>query len=259
MEYLGNQGMLDGVPGAIVDIGWKGRLQTALARMLRGAQASVAISGFYMGLRERPDEAATGPTFVYFEGPDAGALNPSLLELFTAADHGSTLGYERLQDGQIQPILAPGQRATLDWGLGTLQEGINAFSANMLDALAVLDEEPTTVIAGLRKSALLTLERLVHRPSAAEAGLLGAFPHAAGQFHQDLSELAPPPSTLSLLNALLSPKALDGRTHWPQASIARSPFAPALVARLWDVRVTGVPRLRKWFRRRSQQGPQAQV
>jgi hypothetical protein len=259
MGYLGHQGMLDGVPGAIVDIGWKGRLQTALARMLRGAQASAAISGFYMGLRERPDEVATGPTFVYFEGPDAGALNPSLVELFTAADHGSTLGYERLQDGQIHPILAPGQRAILDWGLGALQEGINAFSANMLDALAVLDEPPTTVIAGLRKSALLTLERLVRRPSAAEAGLLGAFPHAAGQFHHDLCELAPRLSIPSLLNSLLNPKAFDGRTHWPQASIARSPFAPTLAARLWDVRVAGIPRLRKLFRRRSQLGPQAQV
>jgi predicted HAD superfamily hydrolase len=257
MEYLGNQGMLDGVPAAIVDIGWKGRLQTALARMLRGAQASAAISGFYMGLRERPDEAATGPTFIYFDGPDAGILNPSLLELFTAADHGSTLGYERLQEGQIYPILAPGQRATLDWGLGTLQDGINAFSTDMLDALAVLDEQPTRVIAGVRQSALLTLERLVRRPSAAEAALLGTFPHAAGQFHHDLSELAPNLSILSLLNALLSPKALDGRTHWPQASIVRSPFAPTLTARLWDVRVTGIPRLRKWFRRRPQRDPQA--
>lgn len=259
MGYLGSQGMLDGVPTAIVDIGWKGRLQTALARMIRGAQASAPISGFYMGLRERPDEAAIGPTYVYFEGPDAGTLNPSLVELFTAADHGSTLGYERLQDGQIHPILAPGQRATQEWGLGALQEGIKAFSANMLDSLGVLDEPPARVSAGLRKSALLTLERLIRRPAAQEAALLGAFPHAAGQFHHDLSELAPRLPMPSLLNALLSPKALDGRTHWPQASIARSTFAPRLAARLWDLRVAGIPRLRKWLRRVSQRGSQAQV
>jgi hypothetical protein len=259
MEYLGNHGMLDGVPTAIVDIGWKGRLQTALVRMLRGVPGSAAISGFYMGLRERPDEAAIGPTRVYFEGRDAGTLNPSLIELFTAADHGSTLGYERLPDGQIQPILAPGQRATLDWGLGTLQEGINAFCANMLDSLAVLDEDPARVIAAQRKSALVTLERLIRRPAEQEAALLGAFPHAAGQFHHDLSELAPHLPIASLLSALLSPKTLDGRTHWPQASIARSTFVPALAARLWDVRVTGIPRLRKWFRRVSQRGSQTQV
>jgi len=259
MEYLGNQGMLDGVPAAIVDIGWKGRLQTALARMLRGEHASGPITGFYMGLRERPDEAAIGPIFVYLEGPDAGILNPSLIELFTAADHGSTLGYERQQDGQIHPILAAAEPATLEWGLGTLQEGINAFSANMIDSLAVLDEHPTRVIAGLRKSALLTLGRLIRRPEAQEAALLGAFPHAAGQFHHDLSELAPHIPIQSLLSALLSPKALYGRTHWPQASIARSTLGPMLAARLWDLRVAGVPRMRKWFRRVYQRGSQARV
>jgi predicted HAD superfamily hydrolase len=259
MEYLGNQGMFDGVPGAIVDIGWKGRLQTALARMLRGAPAAAPISGFYMGLRERPDEVAIGRTFVYFEGPDAGTLNPSLIELFTAADHGSTLGYERQQDGRIHPILAAGQRATLEWGLAALQEGINAFAANMLDSLPVLDEPGARVIAGLRRSALSALERLIRRPSAEEAALLGAFPHAAGQFHHDLTELAPDLPLPLLLNGLLSPKALDGRTHWPQASIARSTFAPRVAAGLWDVRVAGVPRLRKWLRRVSQRGSRARV
>ncbi|MFL6602490.1 MAG: HAD family hydrolase [Steroidobacteraceae bacterium] len=290
MEYLENQGMLDGVPNAIVDIGWKGRLQTALVRMLRGARAAGPISGFYMGLRERPDETAIGRTFVYVEGADASTLNPTLIELFTSADHGSTLGYERLQDaraqagragasqqdadcrgtgtgkrtqhgaaGQIRPILAPGQHATLDWGLGTLQEGINAFSANMLDSLAVLEEPATKVIAGLRKSALLTLERLIHQPSPEEAALLGAFPHAAGQFHHDLSELAPRLPIPSLLRGLLSPKALDGRTHWAQASMARSAFAPRPLTRLWDLRVTGGPRLRKWFRGLSQRRPRTQV
>ena len=261
MEYLGNHGMLDGVPSAIVDIGWKGRLQTALVRMLGGVRASGGISGFYMGLRERPDEAAIGRTYVYVEGADASTLNPSLIELFTSADHGSTLGYERVRDagGPIQPILAPGQQATLDWGLGALQEGINAFTANMLDALAVLDEPAPKVIAGLRKSALLTLERLIQRPSPEEAALLGAFPHAAGQFHHDLSELAPRIPMPSVLKGLLSPKSLDGRTHWAQASIARSAFAPALLPRLWDFRVTGGPRLRKWLRRLSKRGPQAQA
>jgi hypothetical protein len=140
-----------------------------------------------------------------------------------------------------------------------LQEGINAFTANMLDALAVLDEPAPKVIAGLRKSALLTLERLIQRPSPEEAALLGAFPHAAGQFHHDLSELAPRIPMPSVLRGLLSPKSLDGRTHWAQASMARSAFAPALLPRLWDFRVTGGPRLRKWLRRLSKRGPQAQA
>jgi hypothetical protein len=132
-----------------------------------------------------------------------------------------------------------------------LQEGIAAFAANMLDSLAVLDEQPAKVSAGLRKSAMLTLERLVREPSAQEAALLGAFPHAAGQFHHDLCELAPHIPIPSLLKALLNPKSLHGRTHWPQASVARSRFAPTLATRLWDLRVAGVPQMRKWVRRLS--------
>jgi predicted HAD superfamily hydrolase len=251
VEYLGARGLLDGVSDAIVDIGWKGRLQAALARILRGVNAPDP-TGFYLGLRERPDESAVGPMLVYLEGPDAGILNPTLVELFSAADHGSTLGYARAADGHVQPILAEADRAAVQWGLEVLQEGINSFSATMLDALSVLDEPPARLSAGLRQSALLAMRRLVRQPTAAEAAVLGSFPHAAGQFHQDLSELAPHIPVRAVLQALLSPAFLSGRTHWPQASIVRSAPAPQLTARLWDLRCEGIPRLKRWFRRASQ-------
>lgn len=250
MQYLTDEGMLDGVPGAIVDIGWKGRLQAALARMLSGLNLSKPV-GFYMGLRTRPDKSTIGSAYVYVDGQDAGMLNPSLVEVFSAANHGSTLGYERLRDGRMSPILAGGHEACLEWGLETLTDGINAFCANMIDSLGVLNEEPLRVIGGLRRAALLSMQRLVSRPTPAEAMLLGTFPHAAGQFHQDTCELAPPLPISSLLRAFLNPAALLARTHWPQASIARSTPVPELAARLWELRVEGIPRLKKRLWRMS--------
>ena len=247
-EYLRDQGMFDGASYAIVDIGWKGRLQAALARMLRSVGAP-GPRGFYLGLRERPDESAIGPTYVYLDGPDANMLNPSLVELFSSADHGSTLKYERSPDGQVQAVLAAEERAVSDWGLPILQDGINAFAAEMIDSLGVLDEQAVKVTAVLRQSGTLAVGRLVQHPDAHEAAVLGAFPHASGQFHQDLGELAPRISLSSVLSSLLNPVALRGKTHWPQASIARSTPAPKLVGRLWDLRVDGMPRLRKWLRR----------
>jgi FMN phosphatase YigB (HAD superfamily) len=247
MEYFRSQGVLDDTPHAIVDIGWKGRLQAALARIQRVANVPNP-TGFYLGLRERPDVSAAGPAHVYFDGPAAGMLNPSLVELFSAADHGSTLGYERQPDGKPGPVLGQADAAALDWGIPLLQDGINAFAAEMLDALQVLDEMPARVVAGLRRGALPAVQRLVCRPSLEEAAVLGTFPHAAGQFHQDLTELAPHISIATVLQALWSPAALRGRTHWPQASISRSTPAPRLAGKLWDMRVDGIPRMKRWLR-----------
>lgn len=248
LEYLTDQGVLDAVPKAIVDVGWKGRLQTALARMLREAGAD-APTGFYVGLRERPDPVMSGESRTYFEGPDSLTLNPSLVELFSAADHGTTLGYERAPSGRAQPVLADAPRASIEWGLATLQDGICAFSASLLSSLPLLDEQPQAVSLGLRKSALASVGRVVRRPSPAEADVLGSFPHAAGQFHSDLAPLAPKVSVTHLINGLLFPNSLTAQTHWPQATIVRSTQANRLAIRVWETRVESIPRVKKSIRR----------
>jgi sulfur carrier protein ThiS len=258
--YLTQQGLFEGVSSAIVDIGWKGRLQSALARLCL-AQGAPLPTGFYLALRQRPSAELIGATHVYMEGVDALALNPTLVELFSAADHGSTLGYTRSsENGIVHPVLAAGHQGALDWGIPAFQEGVLSFSLNMLDAMEMFDGTPlvaamldeTSLVAAMRKSSVRVMRRLVRNPSAAEAALLGSFPHAAGQFHGDQSELAPRLPLPLMLRGLLRPAALDNRTHWQQASIARSSPSPKLALRLWGARVEGVPRMKRWFRSAGQ-------
>ena len=249
VQYLTEQGLFENVPSAIVDIGWKGRLQSALARLCL-AEGAPLPTGFYLALRQRPRAELIGATHVYMEGSDALALNPTLVELFSAADHGSTLGYTRSEKGSIEPVLASGNQGALDWGIHALQDGVLAFSLNMLDAMEMLDE--TSLVTTMRRSSVRVMRRLVRNPSAAEAALLGSFPHAAGQFHGDQSELAPRLPLPVMLRGLLRPAALDNRTHWQQASIARSSPSPKLALRLWGARVEGVPRMKRWFRSAGQ-------
>jgi len=248
LDYLTEQGMLDATPKGIVDVGWKGRLQIALAQML-GAAGAVAPTGFYLGLRQRPNPLTSGDSRTYVEGPDSLALNPSLVELFSAADHGTTLGYERHSDRSVRPVLAGSPRASIEWGLETLQDGVSAFTAGLLGSLPLLDEHPDVLSSGIRKAALLAAGRLVRRPSPREADVLGSFPHSAGQFHADLAPLAPQVSLRHLIGGLLCPDSLTRRTHWPQATIVRSTQATRLAIRLWETRVERLPRMKKSIRR----------
>jgi len=247
LDYLTEQGMLDATPKGIVDVGWKGRLQIALARML-GDAGAVAPTGFYMGLRQRPDPLISGDSRTYFEGPDSLALNPSLVELFSAADHGTTLGYEKQSDCSVRPVLADSPRASIEWGLETLQDGVSAFTASLLGSLPLFDEHPDVLSSGMRKAALLAASRLMRRPSPREADVLGSFPHAAGQFHSELAPLAPRVPLRHLMSGLLFPDTLTRRTHWPQATIVRSTQATRLAIRLWETRVEELPRMKKSIR-----------
>jgi FMN phosphatase YigB (HAD superfamily) len=247
LEYLTDHGMFDSVPKAIVDVGWKGRLQTALARLSRSVNGSLP-TGFYLALRERPSAAMIGTTEVYLEGPEAMVLNPALTELFSAADHGSTLGYEKPADAPVTPVLATGNQPALNWGIQEFQEGIASFALNMLEAIQTLDEAPAHLVAALRQCSLASVRRLVNNPTLSEASLLGSFPHTHDQFHGARSELAPQLPLSLIVKGILRPATLDKASHWHQASIVRSVPRTALALKLWHARVTGVPRVKRWFR-----------
>ena len=244
--YFRQEGLFDGQQVAIVDIGWKGRLQGALSRLLRAGGSAVQPVGFYLGLRETPPRDQAGETLAYLRGAAGRAVNPSLAELFCAADHGTLLGYERSTDGTILPLLAAARdEDALGWGLELLQEGIVEFTAKMTDAYEVLLAHDLLCPQTLRDAGVRAIERLVSRPSRAEADLLGAFPHSDNQYHTDMTELAPTVSPATLLRAFLKPTSLAKRTYWQQATVARSTPAARMLLTLWRTRIAALPRLRK--------------
>ena len=115
--YLQQEGVLDDDKFAIVDIGWSGNLQNSLSRVLVAAgHRTTNITGFYFGLLEQGYSTQSvaglpGQTkLAYwnaFAGPDdpLWRQNLALFECFTAADHGSVIGFEKVAR-KIAPILA---------------------------------------------------------------------------------------------------------------------------------------------------------
>jgi FMN phosphatase YigB (HAD superfamily) len=236
VEYLRSEGVLDGSQSAIVDVGWKGRLQTALARILRGEGAPDPV-GFYLALRERPLPSQMGSAFTYLDQQAAFSLNPTLTEAFCAADHGTVLGYRRSESDAVAAHLAAPDGALRDWGVEFFQECVVDFAKKMTDAMHTLGEPPELVNAVLRRSAVRAVRRFVDQPTRNEADVFGSFPHDASQLHTCASELAPTVPANVLLRSLVRPTVLDAHTHWQQASIVRSARFDRVYTRVWKARL----------------------
>ena len=109
-EYLDHAGLLAGKL-AVCDIGYRGSMQAAMARVatLRGTQAD--YTGYYFATFDTKLWPYLGTYgWICEDGkpePSYAALNQSipLLELLFTAQHGTVLGYERDAQGVATPVL----------------------------------------------------------------------------------------------------------------------------------------------------------
>ena len=249
LEFLGAQGMLDGTTFAIVDIGWRGRLQQALASLLRQSRSSAVPTGFYLGLRELPPVSEAGVCLTYFESSDALSINPSLAEVFCSADHGTVKHYFRSSDGVVRPLLAPAENHESEiWNLQVFQSGIQMFARYMIDAMPVHPASTIEWCKVFRSCTLTSMRRLVQFPSRAEAEVLGSHSHASNQFHSDSTDLAPRLSAFLFIKALVTPRSISNLGHWQQGSIGRSIYFSQAALHLWAYRMSVFTNLKRILR-----------
>ncbi len=109
MKYIGQEGMNRHRKIGIVDLGWTGSLQYTLRRLLDSSFINTHITGFYMGLLEKPPEAS-GSIYVpwLFDEKDIKTKSwfaHNLMECLCSAPHGMTVGYKR-EGNRIVPELA---------------------------------------------------------------------------------------------------------------------------------------------------------
>jgi FMN phosphatase YigB (HAD superfamily) len=227
LGYLGQEGLLDDERALMVDLGWHGRLQRSLQRLVDlGAEGgrTTQVSGLYFALRSRPEGIAPQRMRAYLDAPEAlRLLNPVLLELFCAADHGTVRRYRLGAGGRYEAELAaPVDRPVLAWGLDALQGGILAFAREFAAALDLADHVGTEAWIGLlRDGGLAAYQGFRREPDAAEAEAFGAFPHADGQAHQVWTDCAPRVGALMRLRLGLGLRAAGYGGHWPEASVRR--------------------------------------
>jgi predicted HAD superfamily hydrolase len=256
VDYLRQEGLLDGTPFAIVDIGWRGRLQRALHAILvtGGLLADTALVGYYLGMFTQLADMPWGLIETCL--PAGSGYLASLLEFFTAADHGSTFGYARV-GSRIEPVFdTASENAAAKADIRLQQDGIVAFAANLRRALRRPMVDPATLADAVMAAGASAMERLAYRPSAAEAEVFGAVQHSPDQAHLDAHDIAPRvgPGTV-MLAALGHLGPLRRVGDWPEASLRRSvchPCVGSVVLELLGVRRRAaglVRRLRRGVRR----------
>ncbi len=217
VAYLKQEGLTDGTPFALVDIGWIALSQYAISRMLdkEKQRPAAGVKGYYLGTnwllwKYKNDSAESflyNPENMLWRMP---LVQYELPEIFATADHGRTLRYEKDGD-KILPVLGDPPATAKAWGSDIQRKGTVAFTQSFLDATlqnSWRDETPTEKIGKI-------FNLFCNWPSREEADTYGKFTHGADMEEKEGKEIAPVIGFADLF------KILTGY-YWVQGSMRRS-------------------------------------
>ena len=229
LRYFQQEGLLEGQSFALVDIGWAGRLQRALSRLLTHADARPAggTKGFYFGLcqelRAEADDVLRS-YFIHADRPEPdwySSRHVGVLELFMAADHHGVRGYQPTPAGRLEPqFLAQGAPPLVAWGVRTQQEACLSFVRELLH---VLRQEDLESISWRAVSDSL-LRQFLTQPTPAEARAYGCCEITEQQTGQFTQRLTPPVGHWGVWRHLLTGKAAACRGEWTEGAIVNAAF-----------------------------------
>ncbi len=183
----------------LADIGWVGNMQSSFLRLLEPRASELKVRGYYLGLhRGAKDNDYAGHTMegwlTHYGDPNwveekiwwSGGVE--LLEFAMCAPHGTTLGYNFTESGEVQPILESNDLDGDHLALSAcIQSGAQQFLEEYLD---IYQDIPAAALASRAWAG--NFYRLVTAPTLEEAELLGELTHsdAAGDTERRLP-LAP--------------------------------------------------------------------
>ena len=183
-DYLQQCGFWPAARAALVDVGWTGTIQESLAMAFEERPEWPYLNGYYMSLlgrsRSKVQESIKS-TFngIYYDHRHS-RYRPGLsrfTELFenaTRAPHPTTIGYRRLPNGQVQPVLDESTSVfyTAEQGsrhlLASLQAGILDYVDRYAKTLPYKMRsagDDSTYMAHM-------IDRLIRYPSKTEAAVL---------------------------------------------------------------------------------------
>jgi predicted HAD superfamily hydrolase len=233
LGYFKQEGMGDEIPFALVDVGWTGNSQRSLGKLLAAEDIypKNGLRGFYFGLTKNKKAFATDQLIPYFLSADSPSERlflcpPEIIELFMAADHGSTLRYEKQSESYIPVLRNQKNERGLAWGLSVQQEAIVEFAeqlTNNLNASECKIDHFQWLTEDLLKS-------LIYSPSKEEAEAFGSLSFAQEQSETKFEDLAPIYHLSDCLQGLLNRHHIHNFA-WLPASIQRSPMPAKLLLR----------------------------
>jgi predicted HAD superfamily hydrolase len=180
LQYFKQEGLFDENPCAIIDLGWHGRLQQSLERLI-GSKRANGIVGLYFGLYADSPALSRQSTASYLnwdlrKPPDSKDI-PSLvflMESFCTAPHGSTVGYRRSANGLIVPEFRDSNFKPLKtWGINTVHAVVEKYA----ERFGELTLSEKIIKWDSRPALIRILGTFSRNPLAAEARAWGAFPY----------------------------------------------------------------------------------
>jgi hypothetical protein len=227
VAHLRQEGLLDGTPAAVVDLGWSGSLHDALSYLL-AAEGAPPVEGYLFGIERVKDatwlERRHGYFFDHNRGIGADIFarvedQRGFLEVFCAADHGTVTGL-RQANGRIEAELDQAWAGPVAaWGLGTVRAAVAGFA----EALA-LDRASREAALALRPVIGALLRDFWLAPEPEEARAWGAFPFNLGEGHGSyVAPLADAYGPADLARALKTGRLLKKHEHfWIEGALAAS-------------------------------------
>ena len=226
-RYLYDSGALNAASVGLVDVGWNGSLQKAYAALVNNFWSiEQTINGYYVGLRE--------PTVVFDktgslrrmrgfvcdlgtprENLDLVYDGATLIEFALYAPHGTSLRFDS-RNGKVAPILD-------DTKIGFNIDASCRIQLGVHDLVKITKELDLSGIDNIEPF-LRPLKRIVHRPTKAEARLLGGFMLSTeiGKY-TSLIPMARP----RLANPLHLYREFKSST-WPRGYLRQIPFGRAI-------------------------------
>lgn len=181
LAYFEQEGLLQDDRWALVDVGWTLRTQASLKKLL-ASKGQPHLLGYYLGISKTRFSALSygqGRAYLLEEAEDdtlSGVRtlfqNKGLIDqVFTMADHGSTRGYARTEDGRMAPVLSPlPAHPEREAFLRTVQGRAEAFALELGRSPASLCERE------VRGCARLVTGMLIATPTRREARALAWAP-----------------------------------------------------------------------------------
>lgn len=244
-RYLEQEGLYDHTPWALVDLGWYGSMQNALAALLL-EKRDVLPYGFYFALYQGRIANKFGPyreSYYFDEHRQLGYLDsvPSLIammEMFCVSNHGTVIDFTE-KNGQVLPVLKEEHnQRVVDWGLPIVRQTIMEFIDHLL-----LDEDLVNPWADIRETVTDLLRAFWLHPTYTEASAWGAFPWEDGLGSETYhTPLASSYTWKHVLHSFYQRKiVLIHRAYWPSGSMVLSP---------WPIRIilTGLARFFRAYR-----------
>jgi hypothetical protein len=180
LAYLRQEGLLDGVPAAVVDAGWNGTTAQALDVALLGAGGD-RVEHLLLGLTDNASAVRRDGVHLSAWLADA-TRNPDvfrgfpgmnvLVEMFCAGSEGRLLRYHVGAGGVVVPELRePANAAPLGWGLREMQSAAVRVAELVAPSLgdASLHVDLTALVWDVLRAFWLA-------PTATEARAWGSFP-----------------------------------------------------------------------------------